>query len=123
MSDGGAQVIVATGEGLVQLARFRVGRVVLWFIAAWLTLSAITAHGEARPFQFFIAVGVAFIALVGHFVAERRRRAERAALRNGLALIGLVVASLVGGLWLAFRKKRGEAPTPPTEAEIDALIR
>jgi hypothetical protein len=123
MSDGGAQVIVAMGEGAVQLARFKVGRVVLWFIAAWLTLSAITAHGDARPFGFFLAVAVALVALVGHFIAERRRRAERAALRNALMLIGLVAASLVGGLWLAFRKKRGDEPPPPSEEEIDALLR
>lgn len=123
MSDGGAQVIVAVGEGVVQLARFTVGRVVLWFIAAWLTLSAITAHGETRPFLFFIALAVALTALIGHFLAERRRRAERAALRTTLMLLGLAVASLVGGVWLAFRKRGGDVPPPPTEAELDELLR
>lgn len=123
MSDGGAQVIVAAGEGVVKLARFRVGRVVLWFIAAWLTLSAITAQSGSRAVVFFIAVGVALVALIGHFLAERRRRAERAALRTALMLIGLVLVSLFGGLWLAFRKKRADEPPPPSEAEIDGLLR
>lgn len=122
MSDGGAQVIVAVGEGVVQLARFKVGRVVLWFIAVWLTLSAITARHDTRPLFFFLAVGVGLTALIGHLWAERRQRKERAALRNALMLIGLVAASLVGGLWLALRKKRGDEPPLPSEAEIDALL-
>jgi len=121
MSDGGAKVIVAAGEGVVQLAQFRVGRVLLWFIAAWLTLSAITARSEAGLY-FFIAVAIALAALIGHLVAQRRRRAERAALRTTLVLMGLVLASLAGGVWLAFRRKSAPS-TPPTEAEIDELLR
>jgi hypothetical protein len=122
MSDGGAQVIVAAGEGVVQLARFRFGRVLLWFAAAWLTLSALTAHGESGAL-FFVALFLALTALIGSFLAERKRRAERAALRNGLMLLGMVGASLVGGLWLAFRKKKDAAVPPPTETEIDELLR
>lgn len=123
MSDGGAQVIVKVGEGVVQLARFRVGRVALWFTAAWLAMSSITASRDSGPFFFFIAVAIALVALIGHFIAERRRRAERATLRHALMFVGLVIASLLGGVFLAFRKKRGEEPPPPSEAEIDGLIR
>ena len=122
MSDGGAQVIVAAGEGVVQLARFRFGRVVLWFTAVWLSLSALTAHGGSNVL-FFVALFMALAALVGHFWAERKRRVERAALRTTLMMLGLVVVSLVGGLWLAFRKPRGVALPAPTEAEIDELLR
>jgi steroid 5-alpha reductase family enzyme len=122
MSDGGAQVIVAAGQGVVQLAKFSVGRVVLWFIAAWLTLSAVTAHSEARLY-FFLAVAIAVVALIGHFIAERQRRAERAALRTTLVLMGVVLVSLVGGLWLAFRRKATPPSPPPSEAEIDELLR
>ena len=122
MSDGGAQVIVAVGEGVVQLAGFRVGRVVLWFTAAWLSLCAITAHSDSS-LTFFIAGFVALAALIGGFLADRRKRAERAALRQALMFIGLVVVSLVGGVFLAVRKKLGEEGPPPTEAEIDALLR
>ncbi len=122
MSDGGAQVIVAAGQGVVQLAKFSVGRVVLWFIAAWLTLSAITARSEASLY-FFLAVAIALVALIGHFIAERKRRAERAALRSALKLIGVVLVSLVGGLWLAFRRKGTPPAPPPSEAEIDELLR
>ncbi|MDP2272585.1 MAG: hypothetical protein Q8K32_17760 [Archangium sp.] len=123
MSDGGAQVIVKVGEGVVQLARFRVGRVVLWFTAAWLALSAITANRESGSFLFFLAVSIALVALVGHFIAERRRLAERATLRHALMFVGLVIVSLLGGVFLAFRKKRGDEPPPPSEAEIDGLLR
>ena len=98
MSDGGAQVIVKAGEGVVQLARFRFGRVVLWFTAAWLSLSAITASHDSSPFLFFVAGFLALAALIGHFIADRRRRAERAALRHALIFVGLFVASLAGGL-------------------------
>lgn len=122
MSDGGAQVIVAAGEGVLKLARFSVGRVLLWFIAAWLTLSAITARSE-RSLYFFLAVAIALVALAGHFLAERRRRAERAALRSALGLLAVVLFSLVGGWWLAFRRKPSGPTTPPTEAEIDELLR
>lgn len=122
MSDGGAQVFVAAGEGVVQLAQFRMGRVVLWFVATWLALSALTASGE-RGALFFIALALALAALVGHFIAQRRQRAERAALKNFLVLMGLVLASLVGGLWLLFRRKAGPVAAPPTEAEIDELLR
>ena len=109
---------------VVQLARFRFGRVVLWFTAAWLTMSAVTANRETGSFLFFIAVAVALVALVGHFLAERRRRAERATLRHALLFVGLVIVSLIGGVVLAIRRKRGdEPPPPPSEAEIDGLIR
>lgn len=123
MSDGGAQVIVKVGEGVVQLARFRVGRVVLWFAAAWLSLSGITASRESGSYLFFLAGAVALVALIGHSFAERTRRAERASLRHALLFVGLVIVSLSGGVWLAFRKKRGEELAPPSEAEIDGLLR
>ncbi len=124
MSDGGAQVIGEVVKGVAQVARFRVGRMVLWYAAAWLCLSAITSRGE-RPYflSFFGALCLALAALLGHFWAERKRRDERAALRTTLMMLGLVVVSLVGGLWLSFRTKRAATPSCPTEAEIDELLR
>ncbi|MFT3711763.1 MAG: hypothetical protein QM817_29340 [Archangium sp.] len=123
MSDGGAQVIVAMGEGVVKLAQFKVGRVVLWFIAAYLTLAAITARGEGS-WLFFAALFIAAVALGAGFLAERRKRAERAALRTTFMVLGLAFVSVAGGVFLLLRRKKEEviAP-PPTQAEIDALLK
>lgn len=118
MSDGGAKVIVDVVGGLAQ---FKVGRVVLWLAAAWLTLTSLTGRRDAGLW-FFAALALALVALVAGFIAERRKRAERASLRNALAFLGLTVVTLVGGLWLVFRKKDEAVAAPPTEQEVDELV-
>ena len=113
MSDGGAQ-------------RFHFGRVLLWFAASWLTLSALTTQRRSGLLflaLFFLGLLFSLAALLGGFFAERKKRSERAGLRNLLLLLLTVAATLLGGLWLAFRKKREVAVLPPTEHEIDELVR
>jgi hypothetical protein len=122
MSDGGAAVIVKGAEGAFAIAKFRVGRVVLWIGAAWLALTAVTAKAGEGMLWFFVALFVALVALVGGFLAERRKRAERAAMKNVLLLIGFTLLSIVSALWLVFRRKSAPELPPPSEAELDALV-
>ncbi len=122
------QHIVGRGGGsdggslLTQLAKFRFGRVLLWFGAAFFALASAGA-GENGSVVLFIAFILAFVALIGHFVAARRKRVARASMRNTLTLLGLVLVFAVGALWLVFRRKKTVAERPPTQSEVDALIR
>lgn len=122
MSDGGAAVIGKGVEGAIALTKFRVGRVVLWAGAAWLTLTAVTANAGDGALFFFIAVGLALLALVGGFLAERKKRSERAALKSALMLIGFTLLSLVGAVWLVFRKKKAPEAPPPSQEELETLV-
>lgn len=120
MSDGGAQALVEVGKLAVSMAQFKVGRVVLWFIAAWLALCAVTAQANGA-LLFGVAVALALLALGATFLVERRKRQERASLRTALVVLAVVALSLVGGLALLLRGKKAPLPEPPTEAEVDAL--
>ena len=120
MSDGGAGALV---EGVTILSKFKVGRVALWLIAAWLTLTGITGHsggGRGSGLVFFIALLCAAAALFGGFLAYRQKRAERASLRMTFAVLGMVVAGIVGAALLIGRKKTATV-TPPSETEVNAL--
>lgn len=119
MSDGGAQVVVET---VSMLAKFKVGRVVLWLMAAWLALTAATSHLRDASWWFFAAFALALTALIAGFIADRRKRAERASLRNALAFLGLTLVTLVGGLWLVFRRNDDAVTPPPSEREVNALV-
>ncbi len=122
MSDGGAAVIAKGLEGAIALTRFRVGRAVLWAGAAWLSLSAVTAKAGDRALFFFIAIAVALLALLGGFLAERSQRAERAALKGVLLLIGFTLVSIFGAAWLVFRRKKPPELAAPTAEEVDRLV-
>ncbi|MGV3619377.1 MAG: hypothetical protein ACO1OB_01095 [Archangium sp.] len=119
MSDGGAQVVVETVSGL---AKFKVGRVVLWLMAAYLVLVTATSHARDASLWFFAAFALALTALIAGFIAERRKHAERASLRNALAFIGLTLVTLAGGVFLIFRRKNDVTAAPPSETEVNALV-
>lgn len=121
MSDGGATAVV---EGVRGLAQFKVGRVVLWAIAVWLGFSALTGSGRDRDAWLLVAVVLAAVALIAGFIAERRKRAERASLKLVLAVVGLVVAGGVGLLLALARRRRGVAAVAaPMPDEVDAEAR
>ena len=119
MSDGGAQAIVET---VSMLAKFKVGRVVLWLMAAWIALTTATSHMRDSSLWFFAAFALALTALIAGFIADRRKRAERASFRNALAFIGLTLVTLIGGLFLVFRRRDEVAAPPPSETEVNALV-
>jgi len=123
MSDGGATVIVKGVEGAIELAKFKVGRVVLWVGATWGALTAATAKSGDGAAFFFLALCLALLALVAGYLAERKKRAERAALKSVLLFIGFAGLSLFGALWLVFRREKGPDAQPPTEAELDELVK
>lgn len=120
MSDGGAQVIVETVSAL---AKFKVGRVVLWLAAAWLMLSGLTSHDGSAALGFVVALGLALVALIAGFLADRKKRAERAAFRSALAFVGLTLVTILGGVWLVFRRRDEPAIAPPSQEEVDALVK
>ncbi len=122
MSDGGAAVIGEGVKGAIALTKFKVGRVVLWAAVAWLLLTAVTAQAGSQMLLFFVAIAVALMALAGGFLAERRKRAERAALKSALLLIGFTLISIVGAVWLLFRRKEDLELPPPSEQEVEALV-
>lgn len=107
------------GMLLFALAQRRLGRVVLWFAAAFLISSYASTHDGT---VLFVSVILALFALFGHFMAARRKRKAKASRRNALMLWGLVLVAIVGALWLVFRRKKKGVQAPPTKAEIDAMI-
>ncbi|MBX7099657.1 MAG: hypothetical protein K1X89_18210 [Myxococcaceae bacterium] len=115
MSDGGAGAIV---ESVSVLAQFKVGRAVLWFVAAYAVVVGLSSRG--RDWELFVLGGVvlALVALVAGFLAERKKRAERASLRAALLLWLFICASVVAGAFLLFRRKEA-LPPPPSEADVD----
>lgn len=118
MSDGGAQVVV---ESVSLLARFRLGRGLLWLVAAYLVVTAVSARAGDRELLVFAAVALGLVALVAGFFAERKRRAERASFRQALVLWGLVVVSVVAGSVLLFRRKAEPLP-PPDPNDVDRAL-
>ncbi len=118
MSDGGAAAIV---EGVSMLARFKLGRVVLWLLAAHIAFTGITGGGRDRAFYLFIALGLALTALGFGFVLARRARKERAQLRQFFLFIGFVLVSMIAAVVLVFRKRSTGPVLPPSEEEINAL--
>lgn len=122
MSDGGAAVIVKAGEGVIELAKFPAGRAILWFVSAWLAISGLS-NWSTSSFFFFIAVGLAVVALVAGWLAGRRKRAERAALRQFFLLIGFTLMALIGAIVLVARRKKEPDVPVPTNEEVEALLR
>lgn len=120
MSDGGAGAVV---EVVSTLARFTLGRGLLWFVAAYLTVTSVTAKASDRPLFLIAAAVLALVAGLAGFLAGRKKRAERASLRAALYFIGFVFVALAGSLFVVFRKKKSEPELPPPdEKEVDALV-
>jgi uncharacterized membrane protein YoaK (UPF0700 family) len=120
VSDGGAGAFVEVASALT---RFKLGRGVLWFAAAYLVVTSVSAKASERPFMWFAAVVLALVAGIAGFLAGRKKRSERASLRAALYFIGFVFVALGGALFVIFRKKKGEPELPPPdEKEVDALV-
>lgn len=110
-----------SGSPLFALAQFRLGRVLLWFGVALLTISSFD-NPRHDSLYLFVAAIFALTALIGHFFSARRKRKARASARSSLILWALVLVALFGALWLIFRRKKKVAGVPPTQQEIDAMI-
>lgn len=114
------------GELVLYLAQLRTGRVLLWFVVAFLVFSSFNLR-EHNSLYLFVASILAVFALGGHFISARKKRAARASRRSGLTLLAFVLVILVSAvflvLWLVLRRKTDAVTdAPPTQAEIDALI-
>lgn len=111
---------------MLHLAQLRSGRVFLWFAVAHLVFCSFSLR-EHNSLYLFVAAILASFALGGHFMSARKKRAARASRRSGLIFLAFVLVVLVSSfflvLWMVFRRKKDAVTdTPPTQAEIDALI-
>lgn len=122
MSGGaGGEVI---GRGLVALAKFRVGRIVLWMLASLCVLIGLASspiNGDRRAWMA-ISVVFAFTAAAGAWVARRKRGFGSQWLLFKLALGGVALGVTALLLWLQRRQRTPEAVLlPPQPEEVDRL--
>lgn len=119
MSDGGAQVIVG---GISLLARFTIGRIILAAAAAMLGLRILAGYAGTSVGVLVAALGAGLLVLAVVFSIRRRKR-ERASMRQVLLFVGFVVIAALGAIVIVLRRRRQqrEALVPPDPREIDQL--
>jgi len=109
---------------LMGVARFELGRVVMWILATLLGLMALVTWGtKLAAVPLILAVVLAVFALIGMWKARKEKQPSpiRWLLpRVALAMAGLGIVALL--LWLRSRRRPAEAlPPPPRPEEVDLL--
>src|SRR5687767_820889 len=109
---------------LMGVAKFELGRVVMWILATLLGLMALATWGsKVAAVHLVLAVVLVVFALVGMWKARQEKRPSpiRWLLpRVALAVAGLGIVALL--LWLRSRRRPAEAlPPPPRPEEVDLL--
>ncbi|HVG57843.1 MAG TPA: hypothetical protein VNA24_04765 [Hyalangium sp.] len=125
MSGAGGEVV---GKVLMGVAQVKIGRILLWIVAALLVLVSFTV--PERPdgvlsIPMSLAIILAVFAIVGGLKARRDNGPSPIRWlvpRVALALAGMGVAALL--FWLRTRGRKPEPlPPPPRPEEIDELAR
>jgi hypothetical protein len=113
----------AGGVVLSLLSDTRIGRILLWFIAALMALVALMLPPGDRKALLILALLPVVGAMVGAFKERRRERSAFMGgllLRVALAAAGLGLVALL--LWLKSRGRKPEAvPPPPLPEVVDEL--
>ncbi|MEZ4295414.1 MAG: LPXTG cell wall anchor domain-containing protein [Polyangiaceae bacterium] len=119
MSDGGAGALV---EMVSLLARSRAGRVLLLVGAVYLTVQYVVSQLSRAALVGLGVLLAGLLALVIAFFLQRRKRRERASMRQWLAFAGLALIAGGAVLFLAFRRRKTSAlGAPPSAEEVERL--
>lgn len=125
MSGAGGEVV---GKVLMGVAQVKIGRILLWIVAALLVFVSFTMP-ERPDGGLSIPMGLAIILAVFAIIGGLKARRERGTSpirwlvpRVALALAGMGIAALL--FWLRTRGRKAEPlPPPPRPQEIDELVR